>query len=76
LTYSARLAGAGLVGGIVLALGLLQYTASKIDLLINLYDFPAYSLSLAVVAIASLLAALGPTKRACTVDPLDALRAD
>jgi predicted lysophospholipase L1 biosynthesis ABC-type transport system permease subunit len=76
LSYSARLTGAGLVGGTVLALGLLQYTASKVDLMINFYDIPAYSLSLAVVAIAALLAALGPTKRACTVDPLDALRAD
>jgi predicted permease len=76
LKYCARLAGAGLAFGAVLALGLLQYSASKIQLLINLYDIPAYSLSLGVVAMAALLAALGPTRRACAVDPLDALRAD
>jgi hypothetical protein len=76
LTYSARLAGAGLTAGTVLAAGLLQYIASTVDLMVNLYDIPAYFIPLAVVAVAGLLAALGPTKRACRVDPLDALRAD
>jgi ABC-type lipoprotein release transport system permease subunit len=59
-----------------LALGGLQYTASKIELMIDLYDFTAYSLGLAVVVVAALFATLGPTHRACRVDPQVALRAD
>jgi hypothetical protein len=76
LSYSIRLAGVGLLLGAVLAVGVLQYTGSKIELLINLYDVSAYVLSLGVVAVAALFAALGPAHRACGVDPQQALRSD
>ncbi len=76
LNYSARLAGAGLLFGALLALGVLQYTASKIDLVIDFYDIPAYLLSLAIVAVSALCATLGPTRRACGIDPQGALRSD
>jgi ABC-type antimicrobial peptide transport system permease subunit len=76
LAYSARLTLAGLAFGTILALGVLQYSASKIELAIDLYDVQAYSWSLAAVAGAAMLAALGPVRRACRVDPQEAVRAD
>jgi ABC-type antimicrobial peptide transport system permease subunit len=76
LAYSARLTGAGLVCGTILAMGVLQYSASKIELAIDLYDIPAYSWSLIAVTGAAMLAGLGPVRRACQVDPQEAVRAD
>ena len=66
----------GLAAGVILALGVLQYGASRIELLINLHDATAYSLAVAVVAVAVLFAAAGPTRRASAVDPQEALRSD
>lgn len=76
LRYSTRLVAVGLLAGMFLALGGLQYVASKIELVIDLYDYTAYTLCLSVVMLAALLATLGPTHRACRVDPQTALRAD
>jgi ABC-type antimicrobial peptide transport system permease subunit len=76
LNYSGRLVGPGLVFGAILALGALQYIASIIELTIDFYNLPAYLLSLVVVVVSALFATLGPTRRACRVDPQEALRAD
>ncbi|MBL8219066.1 MAG: ABC transporter permease [Bryobacterales bacterium] len=74
--YSVRMVGAGLVFGVVLALGMLQYGASKINLAIEMYDPLAYSGTLVVVAAAAVGAAVGPLRRACGVDPQQAVRTD
>jgi len=76
LGYSARLVGPGLLFGAMLALGVLQYIASQIELAIDFYDIPAFLLSLAIVAVSALFATLGPTRRACRVDPQNALRSE
>ncbi len=72
--HSARLAGAGVLFGTVLAVGALRYIANQTDLTIDFYDFPAYLLSVCLMMLAILFATLGPTDRACRVDPQDALR--
>jgi hypothetical protein len=76
LGHSARLAAAGILFGILLAIGVIQYTSPRIDIVIDIYDFPAYSISLAVVIIAALFATIGPARRSCRVDPQVALRSD
>ncbi|MGH9672574.1 MAG: ABC transporter permease [Bryobacteraceae bacterium] len=76
LRYSARLAGAGLALGGVLALGLSKYFASTMGTVIDVYDVVSYSAGLGVAAMSTLLAALGPARRASQVDPMNALRAN
>ena len=76
LGYSARLGGIGLLAGAFLALGALRFTGSKIDLVVDFFDIPAGLLSLGVVAVSVLFAAIGPTRRACGVDPQEVLRSD
>ncbi len=74
LAYSTRLAAAGIVFGWVLAFGALRYAASLVNLAIDQYDLPAYLLSVGAVAAVALVAAMGPTWRACEVEPHVALR--
>jgi predicted permease len=76
LSYSGRLALLGAVCGLMLAVGVLQYLGSRMELLVNLRDIGAYALALAVAAGAALVAVLGPARRACRVDPQVALRTD
>ena len=76
VTYSLWMTGGGLALGAVLALGVLQYAASKADLAIDMYDVPAYLASLLAVAGAGLIAALVPARVASGVDPQEAVRAD
>jgi predicted permease len=76
LFYSTRLAGIGLLFGMVLAIGVMQYCASKMELAVNFFDIPAYLLGLGVVSLAALFAAAGPARRARAVDPQDAVRSD
>ena len=76
LNYCGKLAGAGLLFGIVLAFGALQFTASQIDLAVNLFDASAYVLSLTAIAAVIVLSSLMPTWRACKVAPQEALRGD
>jgi predicted permease len=76
LAYSIRLGAAGLLFGTVLAVGVMQYSSSKIPMAIDFLDLPAYAIGLGVVALAALCAAAGPARRACGVDPQDAVRTD
>ena len=75
-SYSMRMTVVGLVFGMVLALGVLQYFASRIDLAVDVYDVAAYGWSFVAVAAAALLAGVAPARRACGVDPQEAVRAD
>jgi ABC-type antimicrobial peptide transport system permease subunit len=75
-SYSARLAGCGLAAGAVLALGVLQWSDSKIGLMIDYFDPRAYLSSMAVIGLAVLAAALGPVGKGCRVDPQHTLRSD
>jgi hypothetical protein len=76
LSYSGRLAAGGVVCGMLLAVGVLQYVGSKMELLVEWTDLRAYGVSFAVAAVAALIAVAGPTRRACRVDPQVALRTD
>lgn len=76
LSYSGRLALAGVVCGLLLAVGMLRYLGSLMELLVDLKDIGAYLVSFVVAAVAAVLAVSGPTRRACRVDPQVALRAD
>lgn len=76
LSYSGRLAGIGTVFGLFLAVGVLQYLGSKMELLVDLFDAGAYAMSFALAALAGLIAVLKPVRRACKVDPHSVLRAD
>ncbi|MBI4909620.1 MAG: ABC transporter permease [Acidobacteria bacterium] len=76
LSYSARSAALGLAAGLTLALGVLQYAMSRVEWSVDIYDLAAYGLTAAVVVAAMLLAAAGPVRRACGLDPQVTLRAD
>jgi macrolide transport system ATP-binding/permease protein len=76
LSYSARLMAVGLGLGVFLALGTAKYFASSLGTVVDVYDVAAYAFGLSIVAIATMLAAAGPTHRATRVDPVTALRAD
>ncbi len=76
LGYTARLAGIGVLAGLALAIGLLQFVASQVELMIHLGDVSAYALSFATAALAALAAAFGPLRRALAVDPQSALRSE
>lgn len=73
---TARLGAIGVVFGVVLAVGVLQYLGSKIDLAMDLFDLPAYLLTTGVAGGAAFLAVFWPARRACKIDPQAALRAD
>ncbi|MBI2685116.1 MAG: ABC transporter permease [Acidobacteria bacterium] len=72
--YTARLAAIGLIFGLILAIGVLQYLGSRMELLVNLLDTSAYGLTLVVALLAALVAAFAPARRACRIDPQTALR--
>jgi len=74
VSYTARLSAAGLVFGMILAVGGLQYLGSKMELLVNLFDVTAYLWVAAVAVCAAGVAGFLPAKRACRVDPHVALR--
>ena len=76
LTDSARLVAIGMAFGTVLAFGGLQWAASQAPLSIDLFDLSAYMLSLSAVVVGSLFAVLSPARRACAIEPQEALRRD
>jgi ABC-type antimicrobial peptide transport system permease subunit len=67
--------GAGMVGGLTLALGVAQLM--KVVLFdVEPRDPQIFGLVVAVLSVAGLLACLIPARRATRVDPLIALRSD
>jgi hypothetical protein len=76
VSYTARLAGAGLVLGVVLAAGAAKYFVASYGTMIEVDDLVSYAAGLAVVTICALIAVAGPARRAAAVDPMNTLRAE
>ena len=72
---STRLAAAGIVIGVVVTLGVSRLFATFIPSL-DTYDRAGYLLGVALVLVACVAAALGPSYRAASINPVEALRAD
>jgi ABC-type antimicrobial peptide transport system permease subunit len=70
-----RLAAVGLVVGCVLALGVSRLFAWDLYV-IDTYDPLGYAAGAGIVFASCLFAAYVPSRRAATVNPVDALRAD
>jgi predicted permease len=77
MTQSARLAGAGAAIGLAVALAVMKVLSNLITLQnVSVLDMGAFAASLALVAVATALAAYGPARRATRVDPAETLRAE
>jgi hypothetical protein len=70
-----RLAVAAAVAGAVLALGMSRYLASQLSF-VDAYDATGYAVGVATVLVSCAAAAYIPSRRAASVNPVDALRAD
>jgi len=70
-----RLAVAAAAAGAVLALGVSRYLASQISF-VDAYDKTGYAVGIAAVLLSCAVAAYVPSRRAASVNPVDALRAD
>ena len=75
LSQSMKLAFMGIVIGAGVGLGVSRLFASQLQN-VNTFDALAYGGSIAVALVAALAAALVPSRRAATVDPVTALRCD
>jgi len=76
VSSTTRLGAIGALSGVVLAVGVLQFLGSKIELAMDLLDVTAYLSTVAVAAGAAAVAVVWPARRACKVDPQAALRAE
>ncbi len=77
MTQSARLAGIGAAIGLVVALAVMKVLSTLITMQnVSVMDLGAFAASLALVAVATALAAYGPARRATRVDPAETLRAE
>ena len=77
MTQSARLAGAGAAIGLAVALAVMKVLSNLIPFQnVSVLDSGAFAASLALVAVATALAAYGPARRATRVDPAETLRAE
>jgi predicted permease len=70
-----HLAVAAAAAGAVLALGVSRYLASQISF-VDAYDKTGYAVGIAAVLLSCAAAAYIPSRRAASVNPVDALRAD
>ena len=77
MTQSARLAGAGAAVGLMVALGVMKVLDDLVTLQnVSVLDAGAFAMSLALVALATALAAYAPARRATRVEPSETLRAE
>jgi len=77
MTQSARLAGVGAAIGLIVALGVMKVLSNLITLQnVSVLDAGAFAASLALVALATALAAYAPARRATRLDPSETLRAE
>ena len=77
MTQSARLAGVGAAIGLAVSLAVMKVLSSLITFQnVSVLDLGAFAASLAMVAVATALAAYGPARRATRVDPSETLRAE
>jgi ABC-type antimicrobial peptide transport system permease subunit len=77
LRQSLRLAGLGVIVGVVAAWCILQMLSAAIQLqAVSLFDATAFGGALALVLAATALAACSPARRAARVDPVQTLRVD
>jgi ABC-type lipoprotein release transport system permease subunit len=67
------LAGSGMAGGLAIAL-MSTPAASRIGLIVHVFDPTAYAASLASILTACIVAALIPALRAARIDPMKSLR--
>ena len=75
LKQSLRLAAFGIGAGVVLALAASSFFASRVQMM-DAFDVLGYAGGVALVIVASVAAAYVPSRRAATIDPLQALRHD
>jgi ABC-type antimicrobial peptide transport system permease subunit len=75
LRQSVRLAVAGITVGVLIALGLSSFFASRVQMM-KAFDFVGYATGVLLVFLASVAASYVPSRRAAHVDPLRALRHD
>jgi predicted lysophospholipase L1 biosynthesis ABC-type transport system permease subunit len=75
LAHSFKLTALGTVTGVLAALGLSRYMASRMEM-INTFDWTAYLGGVTLILLAALAAGYVPSRRASRVDPAVTLRAD
>jgi predicted permease len=75
LRQSVRLAVAGITVGVLIALGVSSFFASRVQMM-KAFDFVGYATGVLAVFLASVAASYVPSRRAAHVDPLRALRHD
>jgi ABC-type antimicrobial peptide transport system permease subunit len=75
MAQAGRLAAIGLAGGLVLGVGTARLIS---DLLFSTppWDVPAFAIAVAALAASSVVAAWIPARRAASIDPIEALRAE
>jgi predicted permease len=75
LRQSARMAITGISAGVVIALGVSIFLGSRVPI-IDPFDVVGYAGGVVLVFVASIVAAYVPSRRAASVNPLQALRHD
>jgi ABC-type antimicrobial peptide transport system permease subunit len=72
---AGRLVAAGIVAGLMLTLALARVLRALL-FGVSPLDAPALGAAVTVLAIVALLAAIVPARRAASIDPIDAMRAE
>jgi len=75
MAQSGRLAGVGLAVGLLMAVAVSKLMWSRTPM-VDALDPVAYGVGLGIVAMAAVVASIGPARRAARVDPVETLRAE